>query len=208
MMKKTSILDRLLLLATGILAAYQVAVGIEGLGTLAILCYTIAFGVLLIAGLLLIIFGFEILDNPLVVVVAAIIPLSLSLGLVVEYLPTLGTVYQVFVTLGLLVIAVTRYVTPGTIATCRGARHRSPCCCGPTWVRWLRLRSSVRHGPHHRAPSQREDNSPTAILRQHYGKPVETGYVNTPTRFNGFPVSGHEFIRGSFGATPSVFAIG
>jgi len=117
MMKKTSILDRLLLLATGILAAYQVALGIEGLGTLAILCYTIAFGVLLIASLLLIIFSFEMLDNPLVVVVAAIIPLSLSLGLVVEHLPALGTVYQVFVTLGLLAIAVTRYVTPGTIAT-------------------------------------------------------------------------------------------
>jgi hypothetical protein len=112
-----SVLDRILLLATGLLAAYQVAVGIEGLGALAILCYTIGFGVLLIASLLLIILGFEVLDNPLVVVVAAIIPLSLSLGLVVGYLPTITAAYQVFVILGLLAILITRYVTPGTIAT-------------------------------------------------------------------------------------------
>ena len=45
-MKMTS-LDRILLLLTGLLAAYQVAVGIDGLSTLPIIAYTIAFGVLL-----------------------------------------------------------------------------------------------------------------------------------------------------------------
>ena len=70
-------------MATAVLSAYQVAVGIEGLGTAAIVCYTIAFGVLLVASLLLAIFGLEALDQPLVVIVAAVIPLSLSLGLVV-----------------------------------------------------------------------------------------------------------------------------
>ena len=78
-MKSISIIDRILLLLTALLAAYQVAVGIEGLDSFAILCYTIAFGVLLVACLLLIILGFEILESPLVVIVSSIIPLSLSL---------------------------------------------------------------------------------------------------------------------------------
>ncbi|HEC23659.1 MAG TPA: hypothetical protein ENI95_12170 [Chloroflexi bacterium] len=116
-MKKISVVDRILLLLTGLAAAYQVAVGIEGLGGLTVLCYTIAFGVLLIAGLLLIIFGFEVLESPLVVVVAAIIPLSLSLGLVAEYLPAFRTPYLIFVVAGLLAILITRYAAPRPVAT-------------------------------------------------------------------------------------------
>ena len=66
---KISILDRILLLLTGLLAAYQVAIGIEGLSALPTIAYTIAFGVLLVAGLLLIILGFEVLESPVVVIV-------------------------------------------------------------------------------------------------------------------------------------------
>ena len=68
------------------LAAYQVAIGIDGLATLPTVAYTIAFGVLLIAGLLLIILGFEVLDSPAVVIAATVIPLALSLGLVWQFL--------------------------------------------------------------------------------------------------------------------------
>ena len=57
-----SLLDRVLLLLTGLLAAYQLAFGLGGLDTLPVIAYTIAFGVLLIAGLLLIILGFGVLD--------------------------------------------------------------------------------------------------------------------------------------------------
>ena len=67
-MRQMSVLDRLLLFVTGLLAAYQVLVGVEGLGTLAVTSYTIAFGVLLVACLWLIILGFEVLDSPVVVV--------------------------------------------------------------------------------------------------------------------------------------------
>ena len=105
---KMSPLDRILLLLTGLLAAYQVAVGIEGLSTLPIIAYTIAFGVLLVAGLLLIILGFEVLDSPVVVIVATIIPLSLSLGLVWQHLPAWRIPYLIFVTLGFLAILATR----------------------------------------------------------------------------------------------------
>ena len=105
---KMSPLDRILLLLTGLLTAYQVAVGIEGLSTLPIIAYTIAFGVLLVAGLLLIILGFEVLDSPVVVIVATIIPLSLSLGLVWQHLPAWRIPYLIFVTLGFLAILATR----------------------------------------------------------------------------------------------------
>jgi len=65
-MKKISVLDRILLLITGLLAAYQI-VAMDGITGLAGWAYTIAFGVLLVAGLLIIIMGFEVLDSPWVV---------------------------------------------------------------------------------------------------------------------------------------------
>ena len=112
-MKTISIVDRILLLLTALLAAYQVAVGVDGLDTFAVICYTIAFGVLLVACLLIIILGFEVLDSPLVVIVSTIIPLSLSLGLVWEYLIDFRTIYLIFTILGFLAVIITRQFTPG-----------------------------------------------------------------------------------------------
>ncbi len=114
---KMSPLDRVLLLVTGLLAAYQVAVGIDGFSTLPILAYTISFGVLLVAGLLLIIWGFDVLDSPMVVIVSTIIPLSLSLGLVWQH-ASFGTSYLVFAIIGFLAIIVTRsFPMPGKLPT-------------------------------------------------------------------------------------------
>jgi hypothetical protein len=107
---KMTMVDRLLLLLTGLLAAYQVAVGINGLGTVPITAYTIAFGVLLVASLLLIILGFEVLDAPIVVIVSTIIPLSLSTGLVWELLAPFRTSYLVFAIVGFLSVLVTRFL--------------------------------------------------------------------------------------------------
>lgn len=101
-------LDRVLLLLTVVCAAYQVVVGIDNFSTLPIIAYTIAFGVLIVAGLLLIILGFEVLDSPAVVITTTIIPLSLSLGLVWQYLPTFQIPYLFFTCLGFLVIIATR----------------------------------------------------------------------------------------------------
>jgi len=108
-MKITS-LDRILLLLTGLLAAYQIAVGIDDLSTLPIVAYTIGFGVILVAGLLLFILGFDALDSPLVVIASTVIPLSLSLGLVWEQLVPWRTPYLVFTILGFLSIVVTRLI--------------------------------------------------------------------------------------------------
>ncbi len=116
-MKKMTVLDRILLLITGLLAAYQIVVGIEGTATFSLWVYTIAFGVLLVAGLLLLIQGFEILESPLVVIVSTIIPLSLSMGLVWEYLPGWRTLYLIFVIVGFLAVAITRFAASKKVAT-------------------------------------------------------------------------------------------
>src|SRR3990172_8767545 len=97
-------LDRVLLLLTGLLAAYQVAVGIDGFDALPIIAYTISFGVLLVAGLLLIILGFDVLDSPIVVIVSTIIPLSLSLGLVWQHFASFQISYLVFAIISFLVV--------------------------------------------------------------------------------------------------------
>jgi hypothetical protein len=90
------------------LAAYQVAVGINDLETLPIITYTISFGALLVAMLLLIILGFEALDSPIVVIVSTVIPLTLALGLVWEYLASYRSPYLLFTIIGFLAIVITR----------------------------------------------------------------------------------------------------
>lgn len=113
---KMSPLDRILLLLTGLLAAYQVAVGIDGLSALPIIAYTIGFGVLLVAGLLLIILGFDVLDSPVVVIVSTVIPLSLALGLAWEYLASFRTLYLLFAIIGFAAIIITRaFPMPGRL---------------------------------------------------------------------------------------------
>lgn len=107
---KMTIFDRILLLATGLLAAWQVVVGIDGADTLPMIAYTAGFGVLLVAGLLLIILGFDALDSPIVVIVSTVIPLSLSLGLVWEYLEPLRLAYLAFAVAGFLAIVLTRAI--------------------------------------------------------------------------------------------------
>jgi hypothetical protein len=116
-MKKITSPNRILLLLTGLLAAYQIAIGIDGLSIFVITSYMVAFGVLLVAGLLLIILGFDVLNSPMVVVVSTLIPLSLSMGLVSQYLPNFELPYLVFACIGLLAILITRYVRPTKIAT-------------------------------------------------------------------------------------------
>ena len=105
---KMSTLDRILLLLTGILAAYQVAVGIDDFETFPVIAYTIAFGVLLVAGLLLIIWDFEVLDSPAVVIVSTIIPLALATGLVYQHFASFRTLYLLFAIIGFAAVTLTR----------------------------------------------------------------------------------------------------
>ncbi len=115
---RLSPLNRIVLLAMCLLAAYQVVVGIKGSENVPTIAYTVAFGVLLVAGLLIIILGYEVLDSPVVVVVSTLIPLSLSLGLVWEHFNPLRLPYLVFTVAGFLAIIVTRSLpTPARLPT-------------------------------------------------------------------------------------------
>ncbi|MGB2964655.1 MAG: hypothetical protein WBB69_11790 [Anaerolineales bacterium] len=116
-MKKISILDRILLLAAGLLAAYQIAAGMNNMEPQTIWFYTIGFGTLLIAGLMLIILGFEGLESQTVVIVSTLIPLCLSLGLISEHLSMFVLPYLIFCLVGFTAIVITRYSTSGKIAT-------------------------------------------------------------------------------------------
>lgn len=116
-MKKITVLDRILLLVTVLLAAYQISYGLNNLNPTATWSYTAGFGVLLVAGLLLIILGFEGLDSQVVVIISTLIPLSISLGLIAEHLPQFTIPYISFSVLSFLAVAVSRYAVEGKIAT-------------------------------------------------------------------------------------------
>jgi hypothetical protein len=105
---KMSPLARLLLLLAALLSAYQVVAGIEGLAPLAILAHSIAFGVLLVACLLLLILGYEALDSALVTIVSTLIPLALSFGLVWQAQLAWSMAYLAFTALGFAAVVVTR----------------------------------------------------------------------------------------------------
>ena len=102
--------DRVLILLAILLASYQIAVGIDGLGTIPITAYTIAFGALLVAMLLMIILGFGVLESPIVAIVSTMIPLALSLGLVWEYLASYRDPYLLFTLLGFSAVILTRFL--------------------------------------------------------------------------------------------------
>jgi hypothetical protein len=115
---KLSSIDRILLLLTVLLTSYQVSAGIDGFTALPIFAYTIAFGVILIAALLIFILGMEVLDSPIVVIVSTIIPLSMAVGLVWQHLASWRTSYLVFAIIGFLAVTLTRSIpTPGKIPT-------------------------------------------------------------------------------------------
>ncbi|GAB4572019.1 MAG: hypothetical protein Fur0017_22520 [Anaerolineales bacterium] len=107
---KLSSLDRTLLLLTVLLASYQVSAGIDGFTAMPIVAYTIAFGVILIAALLIFILGIEVLDSPIVVIVSTIIPLSLAVGLVWQRLASMRTSYLIFAIVGFLAVTLTRSI--------------------------------------------------------------------------------------------------
>jgi len=101
-------IDRTLILITVLLAAYQIVVGIDQMDNIPIIAYTIAFGVLLVAGLLLIILGFDMLDSPIVVIISTIIPLALATGLVYQHLASFRIMYLLFAIIGFSAAALTR----------------------------------------------------------------------------------------------------
>ena len=85
-----NLFDQIILLVTGLVAIYllwRFFSHYQASQAQSDIPYMIAFAVLLVAGLLLIFLSYAVLANPLVVIVAALIPLALSYGLVRKFLP-------------------------------------------------------------------------------------------------------------------------
>lgn len=115
-----NVIDQLFLLATGLVALYLVVLfyrNYRETKTTYNLYYAASFAVLLVAGLLLILLTYAVLANPLVVIVAALIPLTLATGLVTQFYPQHERNYLLFAIIGLLAIAITRYVGPQGVGT-------------------------------------------------------------------------------------------
>ena len=110
-----TILDRIVLLITGVVALYLIWRLFQAYQSspdkpISNIYYMISFAVLFVAGVLLIIFTYDALESPLVVIVAVLIPAGLSLGLVSEFYPKYEKAYLWFALIGLIAIAVTRFV--------------------------------------------------------------------------------------------------
>jgi len=95
-MRTISIMDRILFLLTAIVAGTEIVSGINQHSIGAITSYTIAFGVLVLAGVMLLLFGFELLKNPFLPIVSTLIPLMFSLGLIQDYIPRMVGTYALF----------------------------------------------------------------------------------------------------------------
>jgi len=108
--KKVSLIDRLFLLFTILLASYKIVKGMGSYDDISIFFFTVGFGVIVIASLLIFIMDFEILANKLVVVAATIIPLSMSLGIVEAFFKKFYNVYLGFAVVVFLAIFVFRFV--------------------------------------------------------------------------------------------------
>lgn len=105
-----TIFDRIILLLTGLTAIYTLwhfYARYQKEKALHDIYYMLGFGVLLISGLLLIFLGWGILASPYVLVVATLIPLGISMGLMNQFLPKYKKAYSWFALVGLLAIALT-----------------------------------------------------------------------------------------------------
>ncbi len=109
-MKKTSIIDKIFLLATLMTASYEIVKGINKYDNTAVLFFTIGFGVIIIASLLILIFNFEILSNRFVIIAAALIPISFAIAIVKTFYGKYYLYYLIFAILSLLLILITRFI--------------------------------------------------------------------------------------------------
>ena len=105
-----TLLDRILLLATGLVAIYLLyrfwARYSKG-KALHDMYYMLGFAVLLVSGLLLILLGYGILASPYVLTVASLIPLGISMGIAEQYFPSWKKAFKWFALIGILAIALT-----------------------------------------------------------------------------------------------------
>ena len=113
---KVSVLNRIIFLLTGVVAGYKIINGMDNYSNITTALYTVAFGLLLLASLLLLLMGFEIMENDYVAVVVSVIPITLSLGLVSDKLEH-ATIYSFLITIGFIIAVVLRFFSTGKTAS-------------------------------------------------------------------------------------------
>ncbi len=107
-----TILDRIFLLLTGLIAAYMIFYFFKKNKEEKCSCnwyFILSFLVLLVAGLILIFSGWGALANNFVAVVAGLIPFGLATGLIAKHCKKNELWYGVLMLIGLILIAYTRY---------------------------------------------------------------------------------------------------
>ncbi|MBT3314023.1 MAG: hypothetical protein HN390_05375 [Anaerolineae bacterium] len=107
-MNGPNVLDIILLLATGLTAAYMVWRFWQRYSwekKVYALYYILSFAVLFVSGVLLIFMKYKILATPFILTVASLIPFGLSVGMVRQYFAKYTKPYIWFATIGLLAIA-------------------------------------------------------------------------------------------------------
>ncbi len=111
-----AIVNRIIFLLTGILAGYEIVAGMDDFSDLGTAMFTVSFGLLLLASLLLLLMGFEIMENDYVAVVTSLVPVSLSLGLVVEKLDNSHN-YAILISVAFIIAVFLRFFSKGKIAS-------------------------------------------------------------------------------------------
>lgn len=114
---KLAIFNRIVFLITGIIAGSKIISGMDTYSDLTTFYFTVAFGVLLLACLLLLLIGFEIMENNFVAVVAALIPISLSLAIINNRLPEYYLIYAIIIGIGFLIAIYLRFYATEKIAS-------------------------------------------------------------------------------------------
>ncbi len=109
-MKKIASINKVFLLITAILAGYQVVTGGHGTTQITIWSYTIGFGILVVSSIITMIVGFDTFNKPLVVIFSALIPISISTGLVSQISSEMTKWYLVYAVVGFLIIILTRFI--------------------------------------------------------------------------------------------------
>ncbi len=120
---KKNILARIMYLLTGIVAGYQIIHGLDNYSDFTATLYTISFGLLLLASLLLLLMGFEIMENDYIAVIVSIIPISLALGIISDKLEH-AAVYSALIFISFIIAASLRFFAKGKVASLAiGALH-------------------------------------------------------------------------------------
>jgi len=109
MANKKNIINKVILLAVVLLASYMVVQGGKTSQSLALAAYTVGFGILVVTGVIMMILGYDAFDSRVLVVLAALIPLGISLGMVSQFIPGFKLIYSLFCAAGIFAIAVSRW---------------------------------------------------------------------------------------------------